>query len=146
MKTAPQRLRHPDAKVSFRLPSEVVARWRTEAVAQGLNLSDLLRGTLAAALAGGEAAGAVTTRRPPPRQRRGEGARGRVATMDPALLRQLAWIGNNLNQIARVANSTGTTDVRTLLALQRIRIQLDALMTSVEMAPRPQPQQESARC
>lgn len=53
MKTAPQRLRHPDAKVSFRLPSEVVARWRTEAVAQGVNLSDLLRGTLAAALAGG---------------------------------------------------------------------------------------------
>ena len=142
MKAAPMRLRHPDAKVSFRLPSEVVARWRTEAVAQGVNLSDLLRLTLAAALAGGEAASAVTTRRPPPRRRRGEDVRGRRVATDPALLRQLAWIGNNLNQIARVANSNGVTDARTLIALQRIRLQLDALITTVTVAQSSQPEAE----
>lgn len=142
MKTAPMRLRHPDAKVSFRLPSEVVGRWRTEAAARGVNLSDLLRLTLATALAGGEADGAVTTRRPPPRRRSAEGACGPPAAADPALLRQLAWIGNNLNQIARVANSNGVTDARTLIALQRIRLQLDALITTVTVAQPSQPEAE----
>ena len=146
MKTAPMRLRHPDAKLSFRLPSEMVGRWRTEAAARGVNLSDLLRLTLATALAGGEADGAVTTRRPPPRRRSAEGACGRAAAADPALLRQLAWIGNNLNQLARVANTTGTTDVRTLLALQRIRIQLDTLITTVAVAPGSLPEQDAERC
>lgn len=49
-------------------------------------------------------------------------------TVDPLLLRQLAAIGNNLNQLARLANSKGMSaidSVGVIAALQDIKTELE---------------------
>ena len=83
-------------RVTLRLPEATAAQWRQGADAADQSLSDWLRQRV-------DAAGAVQTGRR--RQRR----RLRTLTVDPELLRQLASIGSNVNQIARVLNSVGLT-------------------------------------
>lgn len=65
------------------------AHWQALAQARGQTLADLVRQSLDARPVG----------RPPRRRRRA------VADADPALLAALARAGNNLNQIARWANT-----------------------------------------
>lgn len=81
-------------RVTLRLPDDTAAHWRQAAKAADKSLSDWLRQRV-------DGAEAVQTglRRHPRRLR--------TLTADPALLRQLAAIGSNINQMARVLNSVG---------------------------------------
>lgn len=83
-------------RVTLRLPDDTAAEWRQHAEAADQSLSDWVRQRV-------DGAGAVQTglRRQPRRLR--------TLTADPALLRQLAAVGSNVNQIARVLNSVGLT-------------------------------------
>lgn len=83
-------------RVTLRLPDDTAAEWRQAAKAADQSLSDWLRQRV-------DGAGAVQTG-----QRRHH-RRLRTLTADPALLRQLAAIGSNVNQMARVLNSVGLT-------------------------------------
>lgn len=91
---------------SIRLAPDELAEWRGQAQAEGLSLSDWLRDRVGSAK---------------PRVQQSSVA-------DPELLAELARIGNNLNQLARVANSTG--QVPALGVLAGIRSELDRLCTS----------------
>lgn len=66
------------------------AHWQAQAQARGQTLADLVRQSLDARLVGRT-----------PRRRR----RAAAAEADPALLAALARVGNNLNQIAKWANT-----------------------------------------
>ncbi|MBE0465593.1 MobC family plasmid mobilization relaxosome protein, partial [Halomonas colorata] len=81
-------------RVTLRLPDDTAAHWRQSAKAADKSLSDWLRQRV-------DGAEAVQTglRRQPRRLR--------TLTADPVLLRQLAAIGSNINQMARVLNSVG---------------------------------------
>lgn len=69
-------------RVELRATEAEASAWRAKASGAGLTLSRLVRDALDGS-------------RPPQRRR---------AATDPALLRELAQIGNNLNQLARWAN------------------------------------------
>ena len=92
-------------RVTLRLPEATAAEWRRRAEAADLSLSDWVRQRV-------DGADAVQTGQR--RHRR----RLRTLTADPALLRQLAATGNNVNQIARRINGLGLDagDVAHLLA------------------------------
>lgn len=81
-------------RMTLRLPPDTAAAWRQHAAADDQSLSDWIRQRV-------DGAAAVQTGLR--RQRR----RLRTLTADPELLRQLAAIGSNVNQIARVLNSAG---------------------------------------
>jgi hypothetical protein len=83
-------------RVTLRLPADTADAWRYQAKAADITLSDWVRRRVD----GGHAVPAVKPRHP---------RRLRTLTADPVLLRQLAAIGSNLNQIARVLNSVGLT-------------------------------------
>ena len=99
--------------VQVRASPEELARWQAKAEAAGMRLSGLVRQALDEA-------------RPPRRRSR--------APVDPALLRQLALIGNNLNQLARWANRDrgGTDAVAVVARLIEIDRELSAVRASVE--------------
>lgn len=92
-------------RVTLRLPEATAAAWRQSAQAADQSLSDWVRQRV-------DGAGAVQTGQR--RHRR----RLRTLTADPVLLRQLAAVGSNVNQIARVLNSVGLnpSDAAGLLA------------------------------
>ncbi|GAA3897263.1 hypothetical protein GCM10022228_04980 [Halomonas cibimaris] len=83
-------------RVTLRLPDDTAAEWKRRAETADLSLSDWVRQRV-------DGAGAVKTG-----QRRQQ-RRLRTLTADPELLRQLAAVGSNVNQIARVLNSVGLT-------------------------------------
>ena len=113
------------AKVTVRLPEQVAAGWRAAAAAAELTVSDWVRGQVAAARPG-EPAGWVGRR--PPRRRTGLG-RAVAPPVDPAVVVQLARIGNNLNQIARHLNATGgPLTVAGLVTLQTIAADIDGAL------------------
>lgn len=91
-----------DVWIKIRATHEERAKWQTMAVAADLPLSDLLRQRMDQPV--------VAAPRRRQRQLRTEAA-------NPALLRQLAAMGNNLNQIARVVNSAGLKPTDTALLL-----------------------------
>lgn len=99
-------------RVTLRLPEATAGEWRRRADASEKSLSDWLRERVD----GNEAVQTGMRRHP---------RRLRTLTADPALLRQLAAMGNNLNQIARVINSVGLNDknvthlITELAAIQR---------------------------
>ncbi|WP_062224473.1 MULTISPECIES: MobC family plasmid mobilization relaxosome protein [unclassified Aureimonas] len=101
--------------IKLRVSDEERSRWLLKAQDAGVTLSALIRQGLEGA--------------PVRRQRR------RVAT-DPALLRELARIGNNLNQIARWANRNkqGVEAQGILVALIEIDRELAALRQAVQSA------------
>jgi hypothetical protein len=80
--------------VHFRLPEPVVDEIKKEAEAEGVTVSDVLRARVA-----DEQVKPLNQ----PRRRRRETLEAGPKT-DPALIRELARIGNNLNQLARHAN------------------------------------------
>ena len=106
-----------DARLAFRLPKTVAADWRARAAVAGVSLSDWLRLKVDADQATGVA---------PPGRRP---ARRSFVPVDPELLRQLAAIGNNVNQIARRVNSlsSGVDRVELLVELAGIRDELRAI-------------------
>ena len=80
-------------RVTLRLPDDTADEWRRRADEAALSLSDWVRQRV-------DGPDAVQT---------GQRRRLRKLTADPELLRQLAAIGGNVNQIARVLNSIGIT-------------------------------------
>lgn len=54
-----------------------------------------------------------------------------IHTADPELIRAVAWIGNNMNQIAKHLNSGNATDNSMLLQMIEIQRALDAELKRV---------------
>lgn len=91
------------ATVRLRLKPAEQADWQAQAEAEGITLSDLIRKRMGSA---------KPTGIEPKRQRR----MGRKA--DPALLAALGRVGNNLNQVAKWANTYKTdAEARQVLAV-----------------------------
>ena len=104
----------PLVVVPVRLPQSVALLLKATAEAEGVSMSDVLRSRLSH-----EAIKPLG--RPSPRKRPVVAA---VPKVDPALLRELARIGNNLNQIGRWCNTyKGEADavqvLRALVAIER---------------------------
>ncbi len=112
------------AKVTVRLPEPVSVEWRAAAAAAGVTLSDWVRARVGAA---GSAGAGLVGRRPP--RRREVLGRAVPPPVDPAVVMQLARIGNNLNQIARALNVTrGPLEVAGLVVLQTVARDLDRVL------------------
>jgi hypothetical protein len=113
-----RRFEDPLVNVTLKVSQSLRADLQARAKAAQVTLSDILRShlTLAAAKPLGKA---VPHRRPAPKLARASGA-------DPALLRQLAAIGSNLNQIARVVNG------QSLAAKPLQALELLTLLRSIE--------------
>lgn len=99
-------------RIEIRTTPEEKQHWQAIAENKGVSLSELVRSAL-----GGQR---LRKRREPPK-------------VDPDLLRELARIGNNLNQIARAANRRHPVPAAALL-MQLIEIdrELSALRTAHE--------------
>ncbi len=90
------------------------ARWQALAESRGVSLSDLVRALLDG-------------------QRRSPRPRRALPPVEPALLRELARIGNNLNQLARAANRQEPVPAAALLVrLVEIDRELAALRRAHE--------------
>ena len=94
--------------IKIRAFDEEKSLWVIKANAEGISLANLIRRMLNSK---------EVQRKPIP------GSARNFTPADPALIRQVAAIGNNLNQIARVVNSTGFTDsfeiIEHLLMIER---------------------------
>jgi hypothetical protein len=108
-----------DARVAFRLPSEVLTDWKQKAEAFGYrNLSDFLR----SAVDGRRVTGVIT----PDRRKRKPPKLAATNGCDPQLIAQLARLGNNLNQVARALNECRKSGSVVELA------EVLAILTSIE--------------
>jgi len=117
-------------RVEVRTTPTDKARWQALAESRGVSLSELVR----AALDGQrprQPSRAHLRRAPPP--------------VEPALLRELARIGNNLNQLARAANRQGPVPAAALLVrLIEIDRELAALRRAHERPAEEQPAEGQA--
>ena len=101
--------------LSVRVPADTAERWREKAEASGMTLSDWVRGQIDDKEIRG-----FRPRRPKPAVPARQAPKA-----DPKLIQQLAWIGNNLNQIARKINMDGVEERDELLeALLEIEMHL----------------------
>lgn len=114
---------NPLVPFPVRLPADLAERLRAEAKAHGCTNSDVFRRYLA-----------LDDAKPlnQPRPVRAQKYTGRVNHADPALMRQLAQIGNNLNQIAHRINASNLAGeplsmVQILAALSSIEREIEAL-------------------
>lgn len=82
-------------RIEIRTSADEKRRWQEIAESKGVSLSDLVRSLLTGQR--------LRKRRDPPR-------------VDPALLRELARLGNNLNQLAHAANRRDPITATALLA------------------------------
>ena len=99
-------------RIEIRTTPEEKRRWQEIAENKGVSLSELVRSAL-----GGQR---LRKRREPPR-------------VDPDLLRELARMGNNLNQLARAANRRQPVPAAALLVqLIEIDRELSALRAAHE--------------
>ncbi len=118
--------------VSLRLPQSALQRLES-GLPDGVTLSDALRSRL-------DLDGVVPLENPKPRKRQ-SAIEGGVSRADPMLIRQLAALGSNLNQIARAVNKqvAGGTEVpciKLLAAMARIDKQLIVIAKSAEAKPK----------
>lgn len=105
----------PLIPLPVRLPTSTVERLRDQATAAGCSLSDVLRSHLT--LADAKPLGKPRPRRREPKKL------GAVSGADPVLLRELASVGNNMNQLARSVNSglLGGTPIECVQILASLR-------------------------
>lgn len=104
-------------RLGFRLPKDVADDWREQAKNSGKSLSDWIRSKIDA----NQQTGISTPSAAPKRKN--------YTPADPDLLRQVAMIGNNLNQIARIANSFSAIDsINLLSSLSSLRNDLSVLI------------------
>lgn len=111
-----------EARLAFRLPLDVAEAWRNQAKLSGLSLSDFVRAGIDERLKSGIAT--------PSKNRN-----NRIyKTADPELLRQIAWIGNNVNQLARYVNSSkrDIEAVQLLAQLQSISTDLKGILNHAD--------------
>lgn len=105
--------------VKVRCTEEERQQWQARASAECVTVSDLLR-------RGADMPTGKPTARPVVRK---------VAEADPMLVRQLAQIGNNVNQLARAVNMYGfepDDSARLLAYLSAVRGELEALREQAE--------------
>ena len=81
-------------RIELRVTPEEKTHWQAIAASRGVSLSELIRATLSGQR--------LRVRRSAPR-------------IDPNLMRELARIGNNLNQLARAANRRSPVETVSLL-------------------------------
>lgn len=81
-------------RIELRVTPEEKTYWQAIAASRGVSLSELIRGALSGQR--------LRSRRSAPR-------------VDPDLVRELARIGNNLNQLARAANRRSPVETVSLL-------------------------------
>lgn len=112
-------------ELTVRLAEDELDSVRAAAKAAGLSMADLARQRLLDA-------GAEVALTAPPRKLR----RRDYISADPELVRQVAWIGNNINQIARVLNSSagGFDAIQTLAQLQAVEQALLFLLPRKEQS------------
>ncbi|MGY2498100.1 MobC family plasmid mobilization relaxosome protein [Klebsiella pneumoniae] len=106
--------------VSVRIDKPTAAEWREKAEASDLSLSDWIRGAIDAN---------QQTHLPTPRKRAVR-VRDTSHDADPVLMRQLAGMSNNLNQIARRINASPLAildKVEYLAALAAVARELEGL-------------------
>lgn len=113
----------PLIPLPVRLPTSLVERLRAQAEAAGVTVSDVLRSHL-------DIAEAKPLAKPRPQFRSKK--LGEVSGADPALMRQIAGIGNNLNQLARTVNAgllggAGVDAVEILMRMEAIERHLNAI-------------------
>ena len=104
-------------RLEVRTTPEDMARWQAVAESRGVSLSDLVRSLLDG-------------------QRRSPRPQRAAPTVDPELLRELARIGNNLNQLVRAAGQQEpVAAVALLVRLIEIDRELGALRQAHERVP-----------
>ncbi len=135
MPEAPEKPKQPQPRattVSLRIDKDTAAAWRERAAAVGLSLSDWIRGAVDA----GQQTNLPTPRRRPVR------VRDTSNDADPALMRQLAGMSNNLNQIARILNTmqvkgTPVQILEVLALLRSIDAEAARLLPQLPQPPKP---------
>lgn len=102
--------------LSLRVTSSFRETLEAEAKSSGDNLSDLMRRRLASSEA-------PPLGRPAPRRRK-LSELGPVSKTDPALRRQIAAIGSNMNQLARSANAGALagSPIEAIFVLERLLV------------------------
>ena len=118
--------------VSLRIDPATAAEWRERAAAAGLSVSDWIRGAVDAG---------QQTNLPTPRQRPVR-VRDTSNDADPVLMRQLAGMSNNLNQIARALNECRLAGspvqlVEVLALLRSIEAEAGRLLPQLPPPPKP---------
>lgn len=115
----------PDPLVPFpvRLPRSLAERLRGEALTKGVTNSDIFRAYL-------DLADAKPLAKPRPQKP--QKYMGRINHADPDLMRALASIGNNLNQLAHGVNASNLASepiarAHILAVLRSIEIKLDRI-------------------
>lgn len=99
-------------RLEIRTTAEDKARWQAVAQSRGLSLLDLVRSVLDG-------------------QRRSPRSQRAAPRVDPALLRELSRIGNNLNQLAHVAQQQEPVAAAALLMRQ---IEIDRELAALRRA------------
>lgn len=104
----------PLVTLTLRVPASFRRALEAEAKSSGDNLSDLMRRRLASSEA-------PPLGRPAPRRRK-LSELGPVSKADPALMRQIARIGANMNQLARSANAGALagSPIEAIFVLERL--------------------------
>lgn len=116
-----------DTKISLRLPHATRTSWIAAAKSAGLCLGDWVRMQIAV-----DGVDQVVSKKPTPRKKP-DLAKRRFVPVDPALINQVARLGNNLNQIARSINHSGleaSDQFQLLEQLLLIQQQLERLVNS----------------
>lgn len=116
-----------DSKISLRLPVSVCQAWKDAAASAGLCLGDWVRTQIAV-----DGVDQVVSKKPTPRKVP-DLAKRRFVPADPALINQVARLGNNLNQIARSINRSGleaSDQFQLLEQLLLIQQQLERLVNN----------------
>lgn len=109
----------------IRLHPEELAEWKAEAIREGKNLSDLIRSKVKGAVETGIQKGRLQEP---------------IQVIDPALIRALGKIGNNLNQIARALNicakeGTPIQIIEVLVLLNDINANINGLLPQLPEPP-----------
>ena len=121
--------------VSVRVDDATAEAWRQQAAEIGLSVSDWIRGAVDAG---------QQTRLPTPRKRPARPPRDTSNDADPALMRQLAALGSNLNQVARALNECRSKGDRlpvleALAYLRSIEAMAASLLPQLPPPPKPKP-------
>jgi hypothetical protein len=114
----------PLVPLPVRLPKSTVDRLKAQALERDCSVSDVLRAHLT--LDAAKPLGKPRPRRREPKEL------GPVSAADPLLLRQLASLGNNMNQLARAVNAGALAGkpadaVQILIVLRAIEQQLSTI-------------------
>ena len=117
----------PLVTLTLRVPLSFRRALEVEAQSSGHNLSDLMRRRLASSEA-------PPLGRPAPRRRQ-PAELGAISRADPELLRQIAAVGTNINQLARTANigALSGTSIEIVVVLGKLALMQHSLNRLIAM-------------